>query len=165
MRAFRLIVLIAWMALVTYWSNQANLPIDRPVVADVMHNLQHRFAHLLVYGLMGLLAWWALDGLPRAPLLAIAVTSLFGLTDEWHQSFIPGRRSAVDDWLLDTAAASVAIYLVSRLRASRLRSMLHVLAPATVCAGFAIGIGLAVRPEVSAALTALLLHLHGVFFQ
>jgi len=153
------------MALVTYWSNQATLPIDRPLVADVLHNLQHRLAHLLVYGLMGVLAWWTFDGLPRATLLAIAVTSLFGITDEWHQSFIPGRRSAIDDWLLDTAAAALAIFVVTRIRASRLRSYLRVLAPAAVCAGFAIGIGLALRPEMSAALAALRLHLRGVFFQ
>jgi VanZ like family len=160
-RAYRLLLLIAWMALVTYWSNQGNLPIDRPEVANLMHNLQHRVAHLLVYGLMGVLAWWAFEGLPRATLLAIAVTSLFGLTDEWHQSFIPGRRPAADDWLLDTAAAALAIYVATRLRASRLGAYLYVVAPAAVCAGFVIGIGLAARPALSAGLAVLRVHLRG----
>jgi VanZ family protein len=164
-RVFRLLVLIAWMGLVSYWSNQASLPIDRPVVAAVLHNLQHRVAHVLVYGLMGVLAWWAFDGLPRATLLAIAVTSAFGLSDEWHQSFIPGRRAAIDDWLLDTAAAAVAIYVVSRLRASRLEPFLNMVAPAVVCAGFAIGIALAARPALSAALVAMRVHLQAALFQ
>jgi hypothetical protein len=126
-----------------------------------MHNLQHRVAHLLVYGLMGVLAWWAFEGLPRATLLAIAVTSLFGATDEWHQSFIPGRRSAIDDWALDTAAAALGVYLVTRVKASRLGSYLYVMAPAAICAGFVIGVGLAARPALSAGLAMLRVHLRG----
>jgi VanZ family protein len=159
MRAMRSIVLLAWMALIVYWSNQPSLPIDQPSVADAFHNTQHRVAHVLVYGLMGLLAWWTCEGKPRAWLLAIAITSVFGITDEFHQSFIPGRRAAVDDWLLDTASAAGAIWLLSRLRRSRLRPAIRAVAPFAVSSAFVIGIVLAVRPAVNSGLA--LLHVGG----
>jgi VanZ family protein len=28
---------------------------------------------------------------------------LYGASDEWHQSFVPGRYPAVSDWLADAA--------------------------------------------------------------
>jgi VanZ family protein len=158
MRYFRLAVLLAWMALITYWSNQPHLPIDQPVVANALHNLQHRMAHVLAYGLMGLLAYWTFE--PKSStanraswIIAIGVTSLFGITDEFHQSFIPGRRPAIDDWLLDTASAAAAIWFITQVRRSKhLRAGEQLLAPVVVCAAFAAGIGLAVRPAVSSAL-------------
>src|ERR1043166_6324668 len=48
-RAVRFLILTAWMGLITFWSGQATLPIDQPVVANVFHNWQHRVAHLLVF--------------------------------------------------------------------------------------------------------------------
>jgi VanZ family protein len=151
----RWLVLIAWMALITYWSNQPSLPIDQPRIADAMHNFQHRAAHVLAYGLMGLLAWWATDGKPRAILMAIAITSIFGATDELHQSFIPGRRAAIDDWLLDTASAAAAIAITAKLQTTARMSAVKLVAPAVVLLAFAVGLGLAVRPALSSALALL----------
>ena len=37
--ALRVVVLLAWMALITYWSSQGSLPIDAPDVANLLHNL------------------------------------------------------------------------------------------------------------------------------
>jgi VanZ family protein len=160
-RTIRLLILLAWMGLITYWSSQGTLPIDRPAVANVFHNFQHRFAHLLAFGLMGLLGRWAFDGWPRAALLAVLATSLFGISDEFHQSFVPGRRSAIDDWALDTISASVAILLFSRLRDTRFQPIIQALAPLAVCVAFAIGLALAARPALSAALGELALHAAG----
>lgn len=44
-------------------------------------------------------------------LLTIAIISLYGATDEWHQKFTPGR-SACDlwDWLADTTGATLAAF-------------------------------------------------------
>lgn len=151
-RCARLLVLFGWMALLTFWSGQSNLPIDQGLVADNLHGWQHRVAHLLAYGLLGLLARWAFDGSARATLWAIVVTSAFGATDEWHQSFTPGRRAAIDDWALDTLSAALAIAVVARLRATRLRPMMRALAPLALSAAFVLGIGLAARPLLHAPL-------------
>jgi VanZ family protein len=156
MRWRSLLLLLLWMALLTYWSNQPALPIDQPSVANALHNLQHRIAHLFAYGLLGLLAYGAIpEGTPKRPLLALGIASAFGITDEFHQSFIPGRRAAIDDWLLDTAAAALALWLFTRLRATRLQPAIRLASPLAVGAAFAIGVGLALRPALSTVLALL----------
>src|SRR2546421_8684589 len=70
-RIARLLVLVGWMALITFWSSQGNLPIDQPMLASALHGFQHRLAHAVAFGLLALLARWAFDGLPRAALVAI----------------------------------------------------------------------------------------------
>jgi VanZ family protein len=69
-----------------------------------------KVAHFLVFGLLATL-------LLRSPLsrgkawLAILIVSLFGITDEWHQSFVPGRSCDVYDWISDTLGATLAVML------------------------------------------------------
>jgi len=148
-RAARLMALLSWMVLITYWSGQGTLPIDQPNVANVFHGLQHRIAHLIAFGLLGLLARWAFDGLPRASLLAVLLVSVFGATDEWHQSFTPGRRAAIDDWALDTASAGLALYVWHRLKSTQWHVRIRQFAPVAVAAVFILGVGLAVRPSLT----------------
>lgn len=58
-----------------------------------------------------------------APIVAAALSSLYGVTDEFHQIFTPGRSCDPMDWLVDTIAASLGAlicYLVLKtLRARR----------------------------------------------
>ncbi len=42
-----------------------------------------------------------------SPLLAIAFTSLYAVTDEVHQLFVQGRSCELRDWVIDTCAAAV----------------------------------------------------------
>lgn len=68
--------------------------------------------HLIEYAVLGSLLFLALrhDHPPlRAALLAVAIASAYGVTDEIHQSFVPNRMPDPLDWLTDTAGASVAI--------------------------------------------------------
>jgi VanZ family protein len=46
----------------------------------------------------------------RAWRAAVAV-SLFGLCDEWRQSFTPGRFVEFADWVADTVGALVAVFV------------------------------------------------------
>jgi VanZ family protein len=148
-RIARLLVLGSWMALISYWSSQASLPIDQPTVANILHGFQHRFAHAVSFGLLALLARWALDGLPRAAMWSVVLASVFGATDEWHQSFTPGRHAGADDWAADTAFAAAAIYAWSRVRATPWRTPLRLAAPLAVAAMFVVGVSLAVWPALS----------------
>lgn len=50
--------------------------------------------------------------------LAVLLASLYGVSDEVHQAFVPGRSADLLDWLADTAGAAVAVSLV-RLWAGR----------------------------------------------
>ncbi len=69
-----------------------------------------KIGHFAVYGLLGTLlcrlgkswqgAWWA-----------VVATSAFGASDEWHQSFVPGRGVEFLDWVADTLGALLAVGL------------------------------------------------------
>ena len=62
-RCVRLLVLVAWMALITFWSGQGNLPIDQGMVADSLHGwlLGQMLAWygILYYGLTEDVRWYA----------------------------------------------------------------------------------------------------------
>ena len=47
----------------------------------------------------------------RAAVLAWAITTAYGATDEWHQSFTPGRSPELRDVRNDAAGAFAAVGL------------------------------------------------------
>ena len=76
--------------------------------------------HVPVFGgLCG--AWlWALAGLGihwrRAAVLAVLAAALYGIIDEGHQAFVPGRTVSPADLLLDVIGALFAVAIVRRHR-------------------------------------------------
>lgn len=42
--------------------------------------------------------------------------SLYGASDEWHQSFVPGRMSDTLDWLADTLGGIIFLSFYYRYR-------------------------------------------------
>jgi hypothetical protein len=70
--------------------------------------------HFGEYAVLGILVTLALSPGPigwRRALLALAVCSLYGMSDEIHQAFVPGRQPDVLDWATDTAGAAFGIAL------------------------------------------------------
>jgi len=88
-------------------SHQSNLTIP-----SVVPNID-KLAHLSEYAFLGWLcaqAWrferpyW----LARAVIcFSLVFASIYGATDEWHQSYIPGRYSDGWDWLADMCGGAV----------------------------------------------------------
>lgn len=85
--------------------------------------LVRKFAHFLEYtGLCLLLSFacaatwgkrWMAVGLP--------IASLYAVTDEVHQRFVPGRSCQVTDWAIDTAGAALGLLCAGVLLALWLR--------------------------------------------
>ncbi len=48
----------------------------------------------------------------KAFLISFLVVILYGVIDEVHQLFIPGRMAEISDWLADTAGALLGVFLV-----------------------------------------------------
>jgi VanZ family protein len=66
--------------------------------------------HMLGYGLLALAYWYALRFDPRLGWLALLMAVLYALSDEFHQSFVPGRNpSWVDALLIDGSGAALAL--------------------------------------------------------
>ena len=73
-----------------------------------------KVAHFSVYGLLGTLLVRTQWGGRWAPVVALVLASLYGVSDELHQSYVPGRSMEFADWVADTAGAAVAILLYAR---------------------------------------------------
>jgi len=56
------------------------------------------------------------------PLWAVMMSLIYGITDEYHQSFIPGRNPELPDIASDLAGAASAAVLISLYQARKRRS-------------------------------------------
>jgi VanZ family protein len=100
-------ILIAYCLFIYYLSSQPILP------APEWFPQQDKAHHGGAYAIMGILAWLAFKEISAKPLyraiLSIVFCSLYGMSDEWHQSFVVGRDSDWLDWLADTLGATAAV--------------------------------------------------------
>ena len=107
----------AYLALTYFLSSQPHVPGADRVPDYVLHTAE--------FTLLSLLLLRALDGgLRRAHTAsALAATLAFGvgygLLDELHQSFVPGRDSSLRDAAVDAAATVLTVLVMARLGAAR----------------------------------------------
>lgn len=74
-------------------------------------------AHVLGYGLLALANWYGLRFNKRRWWLVLLLTILYAISDEVHQSFVPGRHpSWVDALVIDGSGAVLMLLAVSGLR-------------------------------------------------
>lgn len=102
------ILLLALYSATIYWlSDQPSLP------APMLFPHQDKLIHLAAYAVMGLLAWRCVSRLPlnqkTMMVIALIYCLIFAFTDEWHQSYIPGRTADIFDWIADAVGASIVI--------------------------------------------------------
>lgn len=103
------------MAVIFLVSDQPTLPYPDDLDAKVISIL----GHVGVYAVLAVLIWWAL-GLTSLStgwraVVPVILCFLYGLTDEWHQSFVPGRTPDIRDIVADTTGALLAMLLVTWL--------------------------------------------------
>ena len=110
----------AWvtMVLIFVLSSISGLgPIPGGVDDGVAHVLQYAvLAALLLRGLAG--ARWRGVGV-RVAALAVLLATLYGVTDEAHQWFVPGRTAEVTDLVADALGAAVATGVICGWRIVR----------------------------------------------
>ena len=107
----------AWMAVVFFFSSISNLGRAKRVPDWISHPIE--------YGVGAVLLCRALAGGRPGPLtLSTALTAMllataYGLTDEYHQSFVPGRTSDPMDVVKDLAGAAAGSLLYRQWRSGR----------------------------------------------
>jgi VanZ family protein len=99
------------MALIFVLSAQSTFPLPR-MVWDDLYDIA---GHLGVYGVLAVLLQWALagTGVRRPGLWAFVLAVLYGISDEFHQSFVPGRHPDIFDVATDAVGAWAALRLLN----------------------------------------------------
>lgn len=127
------VLVIFWMVIIFYFShqpavksNELSTGISRkitevvkkvtnnPIINKVNFNhIIRKMAHFTVYFILGILVVnaigqrYSLD--TKWILRSIIICILYAISDEFHQSFVPGRGPAVFDVLVDSFGASTGI--------------------------------------------------------
>jgi len=85
-------------------------------------NLTATIYHISIFFLFGFFLFLSIKGNKKLKFwqifLVIIFIGIYAASDEFHQSFTPGRSCNIEDWLTDTSGAlfSVFIYLISYIR-------------------------------------------------
>jgi VanZ family protein len=104
---------VVWMGLIFYLSAQPDLPHPQSGWADL---LVSSIAHAFMFAVLAVLWVRVLAERPRAWLLALILTWLYALSDEFHQAFVPGRTPDLLDLLCDGGGAMLGLWGWVRLR-------------------------------------------------
>jgi VanZ family protein len=104
-----------YLCVITYLSHQPSLRVPGGLPDWLMHGLEYAGLAALLFraqvrtGRRG----------PKSLLAALAGCAAFGLIDEYHQSFVPGRDASLRDALADTTGAALALIGASLIHSVR----------------------------------------------
>lgn len=107
---------VVWMALIFFLSSQEKLPTTAGMPPDIAAIA----GHFVAYSVLAIFIRVAIGGLQpgrRADVIAIALATLYGISDEFHQSFVPGRDSSVFDVAIDLLGASAGVIALNLILA------------------------------------------------
>lgn len=129
-RYLRYVPALLWMGVIFFLSHQeagassalssglserllsflANLGLHIP--KEGFHLFLRKGAHFFAYLLLGIFMAYALEAKTiKGYAYALLLCSLYAISDEFHQTFIPGRSGEAMDVLLDSAGALTGILL------------------------------------------------------
>ncbi|HSQ50318.1 MAG TPA: VanZ family protein [Nitrospiraceae bacterium] len=94
-----------------YLSSQSHP--EKQLPSFLFEDVSDKVLHAVEYAVLGGLCYrafrWATGSVVsrQAVVLAIITASVYGITDEAHQFFVPFRESSWQDWLADTIGAAI----------------------------------------------------------
>ena len=114
---------IAWMGLIFYLSSLSGAEASQRLESGAVSwlgDLRSYAAHIVLYAVLAALIqvalWgWSLEIRLWWVIVAAVLASLFGISDEYHQSFVTGRSATLVDGLVDSIAAFASSTLFWRL--------------------------------------------------
>ncbi|MDD5272321.1 MAG: VanZ family protein [Methylovulum sp.] len=118
LKIFEVCGLMAYCGFIYWLSDQSKLP------TPTWFSWQDKLFHAGAYFILALIVWRSFRHFFKSPIIlaiaAVVFSSLYGLSDEWHQAFVPGRNSDVFDWLADTLGAGLAVMVLFKWAGSGL---------------------------------------------
>jgi VanZ family protein len=107
---------VLWALLIFSFSAQPAYPVSEVKWQEFVFK---KTIHVIEYGIFSALLYRALINSrvakTNAGYMAIFISILYGITDEFHQSFSPGRLPSLRDVIFDTIGAILAIYFIWKL--------------------------------------------------
>jgi VanZ family protein len=92
-------------------------PVETFVAIDFLlrkagHFTEYAILAALVHHALGVARQWSAG---RRLLVALLLAALYAASDEWHQSFVPGRSPAVTDVVIDTCGALTGLLVCRQI--------------------------------------------------
>ena len=142
MRLILGIMLAGWMIIIFWFSNQPatesseisgtisyrlvedtdeifNWGLTTDQIGNIAGNIEYpirKAAHMTEYAIFSIFVMIALivDGIKgvRIPVISAVIAIAFAATDEFHQTFVPGRYGCVLDVLIDVAGSIIGLIIV-----------------------------------------------------
>jgi VanZ family protein len=105
---------LLWMGLIFVASSQPKLPF---VLNKAVDFITKKAGHVTEYGVLAYLLWRAIfkeRGWPTLPSLrgAFFISLFYAISDEFHQTFVPGRTGRLTDVGFDALGTLLALALV-----------------------------------------------------
>lgn len=127
-KILKVLALICWMGLIFYFSNQngtASSELSDGLLTLVFKNLNdnsvlfiviRKCAHFFLYFVLAILCDINFKEYTNKHFIySLLFVLLFAISDEYHQSFIPGREAELTDVLIDSTASILALLLKNKL--------------------------------------------------
>ena len=101
--------LIVWCLTIFFLSNS-----DQPDVGTTYWTnlVAKKLAHIVEYAILGLLSYRALN---KSKIKALIFVLLYGISDEIHQSLVPGREPRIRDIFIDVIGGFIGLWIVKYL--------------------------------------------------
>ena len=87
---------------------------DTRIVNDTISFIVRKIAHLSVYTLLGIFSFtglWAVKNKKKRYFSAVGICMAYAITDEIHQSFVPGRSCEIRDVIIDTCGSAFGAFV------------------------------------------------------
>jgi len=112
---------MGWLRLIYRWGPAlgmmtaifllSSIPSDELVNFGIFDYLVKKGAHMIGYGVLALALLRGVGGRSKRQVgLILLIVFLYAVSDEYHQSFVPGRFASPIDVLFDITGAAVALF-------------------------------------------------------
>ncbi len=128
-------LVIIWMGVIFAFSHQPHSSVATAVYFGDFNIFVRKMGHISEFAILYFLVRWALLSTSlkatkidqsrskqwqnviedKTILFASLISIFYATSDEWHQSFVPGRSACIEDVLLDSSAVLVAVMFTGLL--------------------------------------------------
>ncbi|MCM3118457.1 VanZ family protein [Neobacillus sp. MER 74] len=89
-----------------------NTPVGDNEDINVLNLIVRKATHVTVFGILALLLFKFFEIYRYSYIVSWLLTFIYAITDEYHQSFMPGRVASLRDVLFDSAGALITLLMV-----------------------------------------------------